>query len=215
MKVVDAHVEEITFHLPEGYPTIEAWLEKVGRVCYQSADKITEESAPKFIRMLRKRGHWAMLEHAIVSVRIIGDRGLMGELTRHRLCSYAVESSRYCCYSKDKFNNEITVIRQPGIPEDNYAWNFAMQAAEDMYLSLIKQGVKPDAARSVLPMALKTEMVCTANLREWAAIFELRCDTPAHPIIRGVALDILKEFNKRLPSLYEEQAERFLTNGND
>ncbi len=211
MKVIDAHVEEIVFHIPEGYPTIEAWLEKTGRTCYKSEDLITEESAPKFVRMIRKRGHHAMLEHAVVSARIIGDRGLTHELVRHRLAAYAQESTRYCNYSKGKFGGEITVIRQPGLTEEQEEyWKLFMQAAEKGYLDLLAMGVKPDLARSVLPNGLKAEIVITANLREWMHIFTMRCDTPAHPIIRGCALEILKKLNERLPSIYEEHAERFL-----
>ena len=211
MKIIDAHVDEIVFHIPEGYPTIEAWLERAGRTCYKSEDLITEESAPKFVRMIRKRGHHAMLEHAVVSARIIGDRGLTHELVRHRLAAYAQESTRYCNYSKGKFGGEITVIRQPGLTEDQeIIWETAMRASEAAYLNLLEAGVKPDMARSVLPTGLKAEIVITANLREWMHVFNMRCDTPAHPIIRGCALEILKKLNKRLPSVYEEHAERFL-----
>jgi thymidylate synthase ThyX len=502
MKTIGAHVEEITFHVPEGY-TIEQWLEKVGRVCYKSEDRITEESAPKFIKMLRDNGHYAIIEHAVASARIVGDRGLcyddqtevltydgwklfkdisdedlfftlnmktkkaeyqaktetivedwdgemicgkssvvdfvvtpnhrmvwfhydskkdrnwkinkaeeiykkrvkfqrglfhpfygklptsnvikdianldfarfMGifitygsckdgrviiaqnrnytkkilnrllwnykelkhgfvinntqlytflreykripnwirhstseyieaflegaankhidsrqmagdfqelfmkigfcasvktmsdgkqivsvtkrtnqhlfnkkhwskkhyvgkvycvtvpngtlyvrrngkalwsgnthELVRHRIASYAQESTRYCNYTKGKFNNEITVIEQPGMNEEQTTeWEAAMLDAEKHYFRLVEMGLKPQIARSVLPIGLKSEIVITANLREWIWIFEMRCSKFAHPIIRDVALNILNAFNDRLPTIYEKQAEKFLT----
>jgi len=109
MKVVKPKVLSITFHHPEGM-TIEQSLERAGRTCYKSEDKITEDSAPKFIRMLRKRGHHAMLEHAVATVIFAADRGLSHELVRHRLASFGQESTRYCNYSKGKFNSEITVV---------------------------------------------------------------------------------------------------------
>ena len=211
MKIIKPTVDEIVFHIPEGYASVEAWLERCGRTCYKSEDKITEESAPKFIRMLRKRGHHAMLEHAMASARIIGDRGLSHEIVRHRIASFAQESTRYCNYSKGKFSSEITVVEQPGMTaEQKKVWESAMYDAEEHYMNLLAMGVKAEIARSVLPIGLKSEIVISANLREWLHIFYMRCDTPAHPIIRGCALEILRAFNKRLPSMYEGHAERFL-----
>ena len=222
MRLVNPTVDEIVFHIPEGYSSVEAWLERCGRTCYKSEDKITEESAPKFVRMIRKRGHHAMLEHAMASARIIADRGLTHELVRHRIASFAQESTRYCNYSKGKFGGEITVVAQPGLeitlghkrtiyPEATRVWMEAMESAEHSYLKLLELGIKPEIARSVLPIAVKSEIVVSANLREWMHIFDMRCDTPAHPIIRGCALNILSAFNDRLPCMYEGHAERFLS----
>jgi len=211
VKIQKAHVAEIIFHIPEGYDVIEKWLEKVGRTCYKSEDKITEKSAPRFVKMIRDRGHHAMIEHAVVSARIVGDRGLTHELVRHRIASFAQESTRYCNYAKGKFNREITVIEQPGMDAEQQAeWEHALQDAEMHYFRLINAGVKPQIARSVLPIGLKAEIVITTNLREWMWIFELRCSEAAHPIIREVSLRILDEFNERLPCVYEKQAEKFI-----
>jgi thymidylate synthase (FAD) len=211
MKIQKAHVEEIVFHIPEGYDSIEKWLEKVGRTCYKSEDKITEESAPRFVRMLRDRGHHAMIEHAVASARIIGDRGLSHELVRHRIASFAQESTRYCNYTKGKFGGEISVIMQPDLNEEQYIeWEKAMLDAEKHYFRLVEIGVKPQIARSVLPIGLKVEIVITANLREWIWIFEMRCSEYAHPIIREVSLEMLNKFNERLPSIYEKQADKYI-----
>ena len=210
MKIQEPRIEEIVFHVPEGY-TIEQWIEKVGRTCYKSENKITENSAKKFIRMIYKRGHHAILEHCVASVKISADRGLSHELVRHRLAAYAQESTRYCNYGKGKFGNEITVISQPGLEgEQLEVWNMAMRSAEISYMNLLQQGVSPQIARSVLPISVKAEIVVTANLREWIHIFKMRCDSAAHPIIRKIAIQILDEFNKRIPSIYEKQAEGFL-----
>jgi hypothetical protein len=133
------------------------------------------------------------------------------ELVRHRIASYAQESTRYCNYTKGKFSKEIAVISQPGLnAEQHKEWEKAMKDCEKHYFKLVKMGVKPQIARSVLPIGLKAEIVITANLREWIWIFEMRCSEHAHPIIRGVCLEILNEFNNRLPCIYEPQAEKYL-----
>lgn len=213
MKTIKPYIKEIIFHVPEGY-TIEQWLERAGRICYKSEDKITINSAKNFLKMLVNREHWAMLEHCIASVHIIADRGLMAELTRHRIASFAVESTRYCSYIKGKFGGEITVIEQPTIEheEEKLLWNTANKCCEFYYMELLKHGIKPEIARSVLPIGIKSEMIITANLREWNHIFNLRCSTRAHPIIRRIMLEILQNFNDRLPFVYDRVAEKFLKN---
>lgn len=217
MKIVDPSIE-VTFYTPEDGMSPEQAIEAAGRTCYKSEDKITDDSADKFVRMLRERGHHAMLEFGYATARIVADRGLTHELVRHRLASFAQESTRYCNYSKDKFGSEITIIRQPGLektdlPGPYHTWRLAMQRAEEKYLSLLEQGVKPQIARSVLPIGLKTEIVIGANLREWRHIFTLRCAKAAHPIIRGVMLQALREFWLRMPTLYEDLCEKYIPVG--
>jgi len=211
MKVVKPEVS-VTFYIPEDGQTPEQAIEAAGRTCYKSEDRITEDSAPKFVRMIRERGHHAMLEFGYARARIIADRGLTHELVRHRLCSFAQESTRYCNYGKGKFGSEITVVEQPGLTEDQQkVWEGAMKRAEAYYMELLGFGVPPQIARSVLPIGLKSEIVIGANLREWRHIFKMRCDTPAHPIIRGVMLEVLRQFYEKMPSLYEDQAAEFLS----
>lgn len=135
------------------------------------------------------------------------------EQVRHRLASYAQESTRYCNYSKGKFGNEITVVEQAIAPigSDKFPiWKESMERAERDYFNLLKNGWPPEEARSVLPIALKAEIVVGANLREWRHIFNMRCSKFAHPIIRGIMLGILKKFNEKMPSVYEDLAEEFL-----
>ena len=179
------------------------FLELVGRTCYKSENKITEGTAPMFIEMLKNRGHHAMLEHCTASVKFVCDRGVSHELVRHRLCAYAQESTRYCNYSKDKFDREISVIEPPGLsPEARRCWQRACGCAEDEYMRLIDMGVAPQIARSVLPTCLKTEIWCTANLREWMHIFKLRCAPEAHPQIRELMLQAQAIFAKEIPELF-------------
>ncbi len=152
-------------------------IEKIGRVCYKSEDKISEGSAERFIAGLIKRGHESVIEHESVTLRIICDRGVTHEIVRHRLASYSQESTRYCNYSKDKFQNQISVIDiSTGFsydldnPDDRRTyeiWQNAMEWAEKYYFQMLEAGATPQEARSVLPNSLKTELVMTMDLREW------------------------------------------------
>ncbi len=182
-------------------------IEKVGRICYKSEDLITEESAPKFVSMLLGRGHEAMIEFADIIVKFTVDRGVSHEIVRHRLCSFAQESTRYCNYSKGKFDGGITVIEPFDFKPRSakgLAWKAAMKASEMAYLALIKMGVQAQWARSVLPNSLKTEIAVKANLREWRWFFRKRADKAAHPQMREVAVPLLKEFKQRLPIVFDD-----------
>ena len=181
-------------------------LEKVARTCYKSEDRISETSAAGFIRGIVKSGHEAMIEHVSLTVRIICDRGISHEIVRHRLCSFAQESTRYCSYNKDKFGNEISVICPKDIRENEEmfkTWKEAMEASEKAYMQLLKT-TTPQIARSVLPTALRTEIVVTANLREWRHFLKLRTESGAHPQIREIAFEILKIFRKHVPVIFDD-----------
>lgn len=214
-------------------------IELVGRISYKSEDKITEDSAKKFVKMLEEKGHGAPLEHGIIylvlnlsnpfkrkfveffesnpySTVVISDnhayittnyrvvfenklfevmdwlstrtelhvqmftfkficsRAIANEFVRHRKFSFMQESTRYCNYSKDKFNNEITCIEPTLLTEDNYRiWKEAMENAEKSYMDLVKNEA-PQIARGVLPLDLKTELVMTGSLKDWADFLKLR-----------------------------------------
>jgi len=166
-------------------------IERAGRTCYKSEDKITDDSAAKFIRMITKRGHESVIEHASASFRIITDRGITHEIVRHRLVSYSQESTRYCNYCKDKFGSEITVIEPFYLtPIQREVWFNACCNAERSYMTLIAEGCAPQMARSVLPTCLKTEIVMTCNFREWRHFIKLRTNNAAHPQIRDIARKI-------------------------
>ena len=169
-------------------PNAAQLIERAGRTCYKSEDKITEESAEKFIKMIMRRGHESVIEHAYASFRVICDRGVSHEFVRHRLFSYSQESTRYCNYSKEKFGAEITVVEPPGLtPEDREDWLYAVTAAERSYVRMTGRGCKPEIARSVLNTCLKTELVGTANFREWRHFLFMRWSPKAHPQMQEIA----------------------------
>lgn len=182
-------------------------LELIGRVCYKSEEKITEESAQAFLNNILSSGHESVIEHEKISVRVICDRGVSHEIVRHRIASYSQESTRYCNYTKEKFGEEITVIKplfwEEGSKEYGL-WHKAMEAAEYSYNQLIKAGAKPQEARSVLPNSLKTEIVVTMNLREWRHFFRMRTASRAHPQMREVANMILEEFKRKIPIIFDD-----------
>jgi thymidylate synthase (FAD) len=187
-------------------------IELAGRTCYKSEDRIAEGSAEDFIGRIVRSGHESVIEHSSVTVRIICDRGVSHELVRHRLAAYSQESTRYANYSRDKFGSEITVIKPSFWPEGSEAysiWERAMQQAESAYMELLQAGAKAQEARSVLPNSLKTEVVMTANLREWRHVLKLRCSKPAHPQIREIMLDLLAELHRQLPVLFSDLFDQY------
>lgn len=214
MKIIKPSFEIINKEKINGIEMLKD-IERVGRTCYKSEDKITDNSAVKFVSGLITRGHEAMIEHNAISVRFVCDRGVSHELVRHRLASFGQESTRYCNYSNDKFGNELTFIRpcfwdlECNGMEINL-WSSAMQEAEDNYLALLDIGAEPQQARSVLPNSLKTEIVMTMNLREWRHFFGLRCDTPAHPQMRELTIPLLKEMHELIPVVFDDLALKFL-----
>lgn len=254
-------------------------IEWVGRHCYKSLDKITEDSAEKFVNMLVNRGHTAMVEHGTVylrydfkanddsnavayrlwskynenqyseaiqaqpvprvpdgfvaittnyrvllqngwlddlkyqcepsehhvkrvTVKFVCDRGVSHEFVRHRVFSFAQESTRYCNYSKDKFGNELTFIEPcwdwGSVTRDGFvAFQTALVEAENMYLYLLQNGWKPQQARAILPNSLKTELIMTGTIKQWEGFFKLRDAKDAHPQARELAQPLHEEFIKR------------------
>ena len=204
MKIINAGYEFIT---PIDGSIILQRIEQAGRVCYKSEDKITDNSAIKFAQNIITRGHEAVLEHCSFTVKFIVDRGVSHEIVRHRVASYCQESTRYCNYSKDKFGNEITVIKPcfwDEKSEQYKIWEEAVRFAESDYFHLLDVGATPQEARSVLPNSLKTEVVMTANIREWRHFLKLRTSSAAHPQIREVAIPLLKELQEKIPVLFDD-----------
>lgn len=204
MKIITPSVEFIT---PLNGKAIIERLETCGRVCYKSEDKITEDSAIQFLKRIIKSGHEAVLEHCSITVKFICDRGVSHEIVRHRLASYCQESTRYCNYSKEKFGREITVIAPCylGVTSNQWrTWEHACAMAEKAYFSLLDQGCTPQEARAVLPNSLKTEVVMTANIREWRHFLRLRCSEAAHPQMREVATQLLATLYKEIPVLFDD-----------
>lgn len=186
-------------------PKAEEMIERAARTCYKSEEKITKDSNSILITKLVKCGHHAMLEHASASIKFVCDRGISHELVRHRLCAFAQESTRYCNYGKEKFGNEITVIRPPRF-EDWYeeAWIDLCERIEQVYMDMVRSGCPPQTARSILPTCLKTEIVCTANLREWRHIFTLRLAKAAHVQIREIMILAFGILGQECPTVFED-----------
>ena len=220
MRILQAEYEILTPISDNGIKELQH-IERIGRVCYKSEDKITDdgESAKKFVKMLIARGHEAMIEHSTLSVLFTVDRGVSHEMVRHRIASFAQESTRYVNYSKDKFGNEISVIdikngidgdgKMKNMDADNIGevyveWLNAMNDAERHYMNMIELGASPQIARSVLPNSTKTNITITANYREWRTFFKLRTAQSAHPQIREVAIPLLVELQKKIPIVFDD-----------
>ena len=212
---------EILTPISEGGTKELQHIEKIGRVCYKSEDYITEdgESARKFVAMLIRNGHEAMIEHSFLSVKFTVDRGVSHELVRHRIASFAQESTRYCNYAKDKFGAECAFIDlEPGIMLDNKMkkmsgeeialvmaeWTRAMEDAERHYMRLLELGATPQIARAVLPNSTKTEITVSANYREWRNFFKLRVPADVHPQMREVTIPLLKELKGMIPVIFDD-----------
>lgn len=182
-------------------------IEKAGRTCYKSEDRITAESAEAFVRKLIERGHKSVLEHESITVRFICDRGISHEIVRHRLASYSQESTRYCNYSGNRFGNQITFIKPCFLEEGTGGyklWKQAMFVAEKEYFELLSWGCTPQEARSVLPNSTKTEVVMTANLREWRHFLKLRTAKAAHPQMRELTVPLLHELQERISVVFDD-----------
>ena len=213
MIVVKPSIEILT---DTSYETMLRKIERIGRVCYKSEDKIADGSAENFIRGIIKRGHESVIEHENISVRVTCDRGVTHEIVRHRIASYSQESTRYCNYTSDKFSNQISCIdiatgfhydmNDPADRRKWEIWSSAMESAEKHYFEMIDAGAKPEEARSVLPNSLKTEIVMTMDLREWRHFIRLRGSRAAHPQIAEVTAQIRDEFVKRYPVFFEDLA---------
>jgi thymidylate synthase (FAD) len=180
-------------------------IEAAARTCYKSENYVSEDSWKSLIKKLKENNHGAMLEFGNFICRITTDRGVSHELVRHRLASYAQESTRYCNYGKNKFNNEVTFIKpvEIDISKNEFKiWKSAMEAAEESYLTMIEEKVKPENARSVLPISLKTEVVMKCNWRELLHMLDLRTSAAAHPDIRYVMNMIKDVFMENIPELF-------------
>jgi len=192
-------------------------IEVAGRTCYKSDDKITEDSGRKFVAMLVKRGHESVLEHELVTVKFIVDRGVSHELVRHRLCAFSQESTRYCDYkggvafvippwcnisAGDWGTNHARTLAQVFQTPAEVEWHQAMYQSEERYTHLRDLGWSPQQARSVLPNSLKTEVVTTANLRQWRHILRIRTTNACHPQMTEVMRPLLLRFQELLPEIF-------------
>ena len=212
MNIIRPGYEIIT---PIDYESVLRELERIGRVCYKSEDRITDSSAAEFLSRIVGSGHESVIEHSRLTVKFICDRGVSHEIVRHRIASYSQESTRYCNYMKDKFGSELSFIRPyfwNDDPEKYSIWEETMQQIENSYNKLIECGAKPEQARSILPNSLKTEIVVTMNLRGWRNFFRLRTSGRAHPQIREIAVPLLRELAEKMPVFFNDIAEQLPEN---
>lgn len=189
-------------------------IELAGRTCYKSEDKMTHDSAVKFVKMIRDRGHESVIEHSAMTVKFVCDRGVTHELVRHRLCAFSQESTRYCNYSGgvtfvippwlDIEPGEYEKAPELDLDAVDCVWGIAMLSAERLYKTLVSNSWSPQQARSVLPNSLKAEIVVTANFREWRHIFKLRTSQAAHPQMREIMGPLLEEMKSRVPVIFED-----------
>jgi thymidylate synthase (FAD) len=198
-------------------PTQEAYslLERIGRVCYKSENRITEDSATKFIKSIVARNHLSVIEHCVVTIRFITNRGVSHELVRHRIASFSQESTRFCNYNKQN-HLEFIIPHWLDVKEGVFSYNdlipgslaheqiflYSLLMAEEAYNSLIIGGKKPEDARDILPIDVKTEIVVTANLREWLLICNLRTAKAAHPNMRQVMSMVLDALQSKYPEIF-------------
>ena len=211
VKIVEPSVEIITDI--DGKKILKT-IERAARTCYKTEGSITEDttSAEKMISKLIEMGHTAVIEFADIHVILRCDVGVYKDLSRHRLCSFAIESTRYCNYSKDKFGNEISFIKPVNIKDntDEYTiWYNTMSEIEQSYNEMARLGCTPDQMRMLLPHSTAAYVNMKTNVREWRHIFGLRCAKAAHPSVRQIMLMTLNEFHKRVPVLFDDLYEQF------
>jgi thymidylate synthase (FAD) len=181
-------------------------IELAARTCYKSEP--SEESSADFVkRIVLQKGHKSVMEHAVASLRIVCDRGISHEIVRHRVASYSQESTRYVNYTKSKHGGgEIQFIHPVGLTPEQWAFSErAYQIEQDLYNEAIRLGMTPQQARDYLPNGVKTELVMTANAREWRDSFlALRTAKSAHPKIIIVAKQAGQLLYNWCPALFEE-----------
>jgi thymidylate synthase (FAD) len=192
-------------------------IEAAARTCYKSEPVGDQEVTERFVSGLIQRGHESTLEHQQISVRICCDRGVSHELVRHRICAFSQESTRFVDYLKGQccfvIPSWVTGI-EPGIisgaqyiggADGDSAWVIAMLDAEERYRELRQRyNWRPEQARSVLPNSTKTELVMTANVREWRHILKLRTSKPAHPDMRAITVPLLSCLQAKVAVLFDD-----------
>jgi len=181
-------------------------LERACRTCYRSEDKITEESYKTLLKNCINRGHESILEHEKITIRMICDIGVYKDLTRHRHASFSIESTRYCNYGKDKFENQIKFIKPVNIEEGTEIyeeWKKSLEEIEKHYIKMAELGATPDQMRMILPHSTAALVTMTANIREWKHILSLRCTKHAHPAVEQVMIPLLIHFKKNMPEIFE------------
>ena len=203
---------EILYYNPKAIEIIE----RCARTCYKSEDKITENSAKKFVQMLLDKKHHAMIEFSDIIVKFITNRGVSHELVRHRLCSFAQESTRYVNYNSsdmefikpvwlhESYEDEKQMQQNVNEIKAKWQWAAVMSKAEQAYNELINFGWRPEQAREILPNSIKTEIIIKANIREWRHILTLRTSKQSHPQMRALMIPLVKELQSLIPIVFDD-----------
>ena len=202
MKIIEPKIEIENAN----YNQIMKNLERACRTCYRSEDKITEESYKTLLKNCINRGHESILEHEKITIRMTCDIGVYKDLTRHRHASFSIESTRYCNYGKDKFDNQIKFIKPVNIEKGTEIyteWEKSLEEIEKHYKKMVELGATPDQMRMILPHSTAALVTMTANIREWKHIFSLRCTKHAHPAVEQVMIPLLLHFKKHMPEIFE------------
>ncbi len=205
------------------FPHLLEHVERCGRICYKSEDKITNDSANKFVEKICKNQHESVLEHFSVTAIVICSRACSHQIVRHRIGTYSQESMRFVNYGKD---NTLQVVCPPSIglePGDystapggtifidgtrfqvrnvRYSWLKQIESAYEEYRHELADGVRPEDARYVLPNATKTELAVTYNIRSWKHFFKMRCSSKAQWEIREIAIAIQDDLRSRFPGVF-------------
>lgn len=205
------------------FPFLVEHVERCGRVCYKSEERITEGSAEKFVGRICRSGHESVLEHASLTVIVICSRACSHQLVRHRIAAYSQESQRYCNYGKKDALQVICppsiglapgdyesfgrMIRQDGkvinLPDRQTKWIHSIDDTYTEYKVELSSGVRPEDARYVLPNATKTELAVTFNLRQWRHVFQQRAlNKHAQWEIRDIFLAILEDLSERMSAVF-------------
>ena len=203
MKIVKQKFEILTEISPNAEKEL-GLIERAGRTCYKSEAK-NGDNAEKFIRRIIKLGHESVLEHSLLTVKFVTSRSVSHQLVRHRLAAFSQESQRYCNYSKERFGSEIQFVDPVSMTLDEFqAWKNLCALDEQEYIKLVRNGVAPEIARSVLPNCTKTEIVMSTNYREWRHVLKERTSTRADPNTRSLMRSLLRELQERIPVIFED-----------
>lgn len=180
-----------------------AWC---GKTCYQSE---VDKDPSAFVGKIMERGHYSVLEHVVLTVKFVCSRSLANQIVRHRLGAYSQESTRYCNYSQERFGRELTFIEPCffTVEEKDRAalkrtWEFGGGVCESLYLQMIEKGAKPEEARALLPLSLKTELAVTYNIRQWLHVLETRLTKASAPEMLQMMLPLAERFAIRAPEIF-------------
>lgn len=206
MKIIEQEYKILTSQ--ESIMEMSKIVEKFGRKCWKSEDRITDDSHDGFICNIRGKHHDSVIEHCNISYELITSRAVTHQLVRHRIASYSQESQRYVNYSKDKFGGQIKFIKPVEFDiwskEKQDAWVAAMEGSEQNYMKLIEVGLKPEEARDALNNACATDIGITMNARQINHVLAERCSSGAQKQTRFLFMKIREELIERAPWFFKE-----------